>query len=476
MIGYRKKTKIVATIGPASEDRETLLNMIKAGVNVIRVNFSHAEEQTVEKWVKLVRGINEEYGFTVSLLADLQGPKLRVGVVKEGVVVKSGDLITFTNEKIEGDENQVYMSYPQFARDVKVGEKILLDDGKLIFEVVETNLRDKVKARVIQGGPLKSKKGVNLPNTKVSLPALTEKDIKDALTAIKYEFDWIALSFVRHVEDVNDLKKLIQANVSHKIPIIAKIEKPEAITNIKEIVDAVDGVMVARGDLGIEIPMEKVPLIQKNLVSLCKISCKPVIIATQMMESMIDGLTPTRAEVNDVANSVLDGADAVMLSGETSVGKYPVEVIENMAKIICNVEDDQHIQVPPHAPVRGSDRYITDMICYNAAEMVDQVSAKAIVTLTQSGYTAFQISSHRPLADIIVFTSNKRVITMLNLLWGVRAFLYEGLKSTDETVVEVNREAREKGFVVSGDYVINLNAMPSFGNGLTNTLRLTQIS
>jgi pyruvate kinase len=475
MNGYRKKTKIVATIGPASEDKEILLKMFQAGVNVVRVNFSHAEEEIVEKWVHLVRSINKEYGFSVALLADLQGPKLRVGIVKEGTVVNSGDEITFTNENVEGDAEKVYMSYPQFAQDVKVGEKILLDDGKLIFEVVETNRKDKVKAKVIQGGALCSKKGVNLPNTKISLPALTEKDIKDALTAIKYDFDWIALSFVRHVEDVNDLKKLIQANSNHKIPIIAKIEKPEAITNIDEIITVVDGIMVARGDLGIEIPMEKVPLIQKKLVSMCKVACKPVIIATQMMESMIDGLTPTRAEVNDVANSVLDGADAVMLSGETSVGQHPVEVIENMSKIISNVEDDHHIQVPLHYPKKGSDRYITDMICYNAADMVGQVNAKAIITLTQSGYTAFQISSHRPLADIIVFTSNKKVITMLSLLWGVQAFLYEGLKSTDETVVEVNEETKQKGYIKTGDFVINLNAMPSFGNGLTNTLRLTQI-
>ncbi|MDR2122616.1 MAG: pyruvate kinase [Flavobacteriaceae bacterium] len=473
---YKKKTKIVATIGPASEDKETLLQMFKAGVNVVRVNFSHSEEEIVKRWVQLVRNINEEYGFSVALLADLQGPKLRVGIVKEGTVLEAGDIITFTNENIEGNAERVYISYPQFAQDVKVGEKILLDDGKLIFEVVETNLKDKVRAKVIQGGPLYSKKGINLPNTKISLPALTEKDIKDALTAIKYDFDWIALSFVRHVEDVNDLKKLIQIHSNHKIPIIAKIEKPEAIRNSHEIVKVVDGIMVARGDLGIEIPMEKVPLIQKNLVNLCKIACKPVIIATQMMESMMEGLTPTRAEVNDVANSVLDGADAVMLSGETSVGKYPVEVVRNMSKIISNVEDDHQIQVPPHHPKKGSDRYITDMICYNAADMVGQVNARAIITLTQSGYTAFQISSHRPLADIIVFTSNKRIVTMLSLLWGVKAFLYEELKSTDETVVGVNRDVKEKGYVKTGDFVINLNAMPSFENGITNTIRLTQIS
>ena len=475
MSGFRKKTKIVATIGPASEDKNTLLKMFQAGVNVIRVNFSHAEEEVVEKWVRTVRDLNEEHGFSVALLADLQGPKLRVGIVKEGTIVNAGDTITFTNENIEGDAKQVYMSYPQFAKDVKVGERILLDDGKLIFEVLETNLTDKVVAKVIQGGPLKSKKGVNLPNTQISLPALTEKDIKDAITAIKYEFDWIALSFVRHKEDVIDLQNLIKKHCDHKIPIIAKIEKPEAITNIEEIVHVVDGIMVARGDLGIEIPMEKVPLIQKNLVSICKTHCKPVIIATQMMESMIDGLTPTRAEVNDVANSVLDGADAVMLSGETSVGKHPVEVIENMSKIILSVENDHRIQIPLHYPKKGSERYITDMICYNAAVMVGQVGAKAIITLTQSGYTAFQISSHRPLANIIVYTSNKRIINMLSLLWGVKAYLYEGANSTDETVVEVNNNIKQKGYIKSGDFVINLNAMPSFANSLTNTLRLTQI-
>lgn len=475
MSGFRKKTKIVATIGPASEDKNTLLKMFQAGVNVIRVNFSHAEEEVVEKWVRTVRDLNEEHGFSVALLADLQGPKLRVGIVKEGTIVNAGDTITFTNENVEGGAKQVYMSYPQFAKDVKVGERILLDDGKLIFEVLETNLTDKVVAKVIQGGPLKSKKGVNLPNTQISLPALTEKDIKDAITAIKYEFDWIALSFVRHKEDVIDLQNLIKKHCDHKIPIIAKIEKPEAITNIEEIVHVVDGIMVARGDLGIEIPMEKVPLIQKNLVSICKTHCKPVIIATQMMESMIDGLTPTRAEVNDVANSVLDGADAVMLSGETSVGKHPVEVIENMSKIILSVEDDHRIQIPLHYPKKGSERYITDMICYNAAVMVGQVGAKAIITLTQSGYTAFQISSHRPLANIIVYTSNKRIINMLSLLWGVKAYLYEGANSTDETVVEVNNNIKQKGYIKSGDFVINLNAMPSFANSLTNTLRLTQI-
>lgn len=470
----RKKTKIVATIGPTSENKETLLAMFKAGVNVIRVNFSHAEESEVAHRVKLVREINQEYGFSTALLADLQGPKLRVGIVKEGAMLQAGDILTFTNEKIEGDLKRVYMSYPQFARDVKEGEIILVDDGKLIFEVVETNKTTEVKAKVIQGGPLKSKKGVNLPNTKISLPALTEKDIKDALLAIKYEFDWLALSFVRHVEDLNDLKQLIQKNCSYKIPIIAKIEKPEAIENLNEIVDAADGLMVARGDLGIEIPMEKVPLIQKSIVDKCKIARKPVIIATQMMESMLDSLTPTRAEVNDVANSVMDGADAVMLSGETSVGIYPVQVIETMSKIIRRVEDDLHIKVPPHYPTL-SDRYITDVICYNAANMVSQVDAKAIVTLTTTGYTAFQISSHRPLAHIIVFTSNKRITTMLNLLWGVTAYNYEAQKSTDETVVEVNKIITDYDFASEGDLVINLNAMPSFGNGMTNTLRLTAI-
>lgn len=474
---FSKKTKIVATLGPATNSKEIIREMIFEGVDVFRINFSHAEYSEVERRVKWIREINEEEQLNVGILGDLQGPKLRIGVVKEGSFLLPGDILTFTNEKVEGDSKKVYMTYELFAQDVKVGERILVDDGKLIFEVIETNLKDEVKARVIQGGPLNSKKGVNLPNTKISLPALTEKDMRDALFAMKINLDWIALSFVRNAQDVVDLKNLIRKNADHKIPIIAKIEKPEALSNIDEILLHCDALMVARGDLGVEIPMEEVPTAQKSLVDAAKLAKKPVIIATQMMESMITSLSPTRAEVNDVANSVMDGADAVMLSGETSVGKYPVQVIKTMAKILRSVENDQHIQVPPHRPTDTSDdRFITNVVCYEASKMSENVKTKAIVTITYSGYTAFQISSHRPSAGIYVFTPNRRILGMLNLLWGVRAFYYKGDKSTDETVIEVNMYLKERGIVTYGDYIINLNAMPVFRKGITNTLRLTVLT
>mgnify|MGYP003297601732 FL=1 len=365
------------------------------------------------------------------------------------------------------------MNYKQFPQDVSPGEQVLLDDGKLIFEVIETDKKARVKARVIQGGELKSKKGVNLPNTNISLPALTKKDIKDAIFAIKQDVDWIALSFVRHKQDVDDLRKLIQEHGKYDIPIISKIEKPEALVNIKEIVKASNALMVARGDLGVEVPAEEVPIVQKELVQRAKIARIPVIVATQMMESMIDGLTPTRAEVNDVANSVMDGADAVMLSGETSVGKYPVEVIQATRRIVVSVENSSLIQVPRKAPKNKNDRFVTKSVCYHAATMADEIDAKAICTLTNSGYTAYQISAWRPSASVLVFTSNPRILAQLNLLWGVKGRLYEGSGSTDDTVKEVNAMAKEKGYVKEGDLIINLVAMPLADRGKVNTLRVS---
>jgi pyruvate kinase len=471
-----KKTKIVATLGPACSSKEIIKNMIDAGVNVFRINFSHADYTDVKERIDIIRGLNEEFGYTTAILADLQGPKLRVGVMKEDVVVSKGDIITFqTAEDIPGTAERVYMNYKEFPRDVKPGEKILLDDGKLMFEALETNGTTEVVCRVIQGGPLKSKKGVNLPNTKVSLPALTKKDVKDALFAIENEVDWIALSFVRTPKDLEELQDLIAKHSSYKIPIIAKIEKPEAVENIDKIVAFCDGLMVARGDLGVEVPAEEVPLIQKKLIHRAKTARIPVIVATQMMETMITSLTPTRAEVNDVANSVMDGADAVMLSGETSVGNYPVEVIETMTKIIKSVEDSPLIQVPHNPPHVRTKRFITKSICFHAAVMANEIKAKAISTLTNSGYTAFQISAWRPTAHILVFTSNKRILTQLNLLWGVRSFYYDKFASTDDTVEDVNMIAKAKGFVDKGDMVINLAAMPIADKGMVNTLRVSDI-
>ena len=362
-----KKTKIVATLGPATSSKDVIRDMIKAGVDVFRINFSHADYEDVRERITIIRELNEELGIFTAILADLQGPKLRVGVMAGEVVVSPGDEIVFeTGEPFEGDAERVYMNYKNFPRDVNPGERILLDDGKLIFEILETDHKQKVKTRVIQGGPLKSKKGVNLPNTNISLPALTEKDVKDAIFAIGEEVDWIALSFVRYSQDLIDLQNLIRDNSEHKIPIVAKIEKPEAVQNIDKIVSYCDGLMVARGDLGVEIPAQEVPLIQKKLVLRAKKARIPVIIATQMMETMITSLTPTRAEVNDVANSVMDGADAVMLSGETSVGNYPVQVIEKMTSILKSVESSDLIKVPQEPPHIRTKRYITKSVCYHA--------------------------------------------------------------------------------------------------------------
>lgn len=471
-----KKTKIVATLGPACSTKEVIKNMIDAGVNVFRINFSHADYDDVKERINIIRELNEEYGYTTGILGDLQGPKLRVGVMKEDVVVHPGDVITFTTaEDIPGTAQRVYMNYKEFPSDVNPGERILLDDGKLIFEVLETDRKTEVKATVIQGGPLKSKKGVNLPNTKVSLPALTKKDIKDAIFAIENQVDWIALSFVRTPKDLEELQDLIAKHSAHKIPIVAKIEKPEAVENIDKIVAFCDGLMVARGDLGVEIPAQEVPLIQKKLIHRAKTARIPVIVATQMMETMITSLTPTRAEVNDVANSVMDGADAVMLSGETSVGNYPVQVIETMTKIINSVEDSPLIQVPHNPPHIRTKRFITKSVCYHAAIMANEIKAKAISTLTNSGYTAFQISAWRPSAHVLVFTSNRNILTQLSLLWGVKSFYYDKFVSTDDTVDDVNKIAIEKGFVQKGDMIVNLAAMPVAEKGMVNTLRISEI-
>ncbi len=471
-----KRTKIVATLGPATSTEEILRQMILEGVDVFRVNFSHADYEVVKNTISLIRKLSQELDVPIAVLGDLQGPKLRIGTMKEEVVVQPGDELSFiTGEEFEGTRSKVYMNYDNFPKDVNAGERVLLDDGKLIFEVLETNNHDEVKAMVIQGGPLRSKKGVNLPKTNLSLPALTEKDKEDAIFAISQEVDWLALSFVRRADDLKELQALIEAHSEYKIPIIAKIEKPEAVENIDRIVAYCDGLMVARGDLGVEVPAEEVPLIQKELVLTAKRARIPVIIATQMMETMITSLTPTRAEVNDVANSVMDGADAVMLSAETSVGNYPVAVIKTMAKILKSVENSELIRVPEEPPQIKTNRYITKSICYHAATMANEIEAKAICTLTNSGYTAFQISAWRPSAYILAFTSNKRILARLNLLWGVKAFFYDKYVSTDDTVEDVNRIACEQGYVFKGDYLINLAAMPISDKGMVNTLRVSQV-
>jgi len=472
----RKKTKILATLGPATASKEVLRKMMLAGADVFRINFSHADYDAVRERVEMIRELNEELGRNTGILADLQGPKLRVGVMEDGIEVAPGDRIAFkTGEKFVGNKEAVYMTYPEFPRDVKPGERVLLDDGKLIFRVVETNGTDTVVAEVEQGGPLKSKKGVNLPNTNISLPALTPKDIEDAIFAISLQVDWLALSFVRHTQDIKDLQELIAKHSDYKIPIISKIEKPEAITNIDEIVALSDGIMVARGDLGVEVPAEEVPLLQKQLVQKSKEARIPVVIATQMMETMMDSLTPTRAEVNDVGNSVMDGADAVMLSGETSVGQYPVEVVAKMASIIRAVENVDTFCAQAKPPLIRTNRFVSKAVCHHAALLANEVEAKTIMTLTNSGYTAFQVSSWRPKSFILAFTDNRRILGRLNLLWGVYAHYYDEYASTDETVEDIIGIAKQNEYLRKGDMAITLTSMPIEKKGMVNSLRVTEV-
>jgi len=472
-----KKTKIIATIGPSSSSSKTMEQMMLEGVDVFRINFSHVKHNEVKKTIKLIREIDKKLSLNTAIIADLQGPKLRIGKMKKNSSFNEGDKITIDSKsQLVGNSKQLYVNYKNLAKDIKEGENILLDDGKIILKILSTNKKDLITAEVIQGGNIASNKGFNLPNTKISLSPLTEKDIEDAILAIKENVDWLALSFVRSKSDIEHLLKIIDQNSEYRIPVIAKIEKPEALKNIDEIIKVSSGLMVARGDLGVELQSSEIPLIQKKLVAKAKKARIPVIIATQMMESMIESMSPTRAEVNDVANSVMDGADAVMLSGETAVGKYPLEVITTISSIINKVENSNLISLANKRPKdKKSKRYITKSICFSAAKMANDIKAKAISTLTNSGYTAFQISSWRPSTHVLVFTSNKRILTQLNLLWGVKAFFYDGFESTDRTVEQINKIALDNKFLQKGDKVINLTSMPIDKKGMTNTLRISEL-
>ena len=469
------RTKIVATMGPATADKKVLAAMFDAGLDICRINFSHGNYDAVKENVSLIRAINKSEHRHVAILGDLQGPKLRIGEVENNsVMLAEGETITITTQECMGTRERLYITYKQFPQDVKVGEMVLIDDGKIHLQVIQTNGSDDVTCRIISGGILSSKKGVNLPNTRISLPCLTVKDLRDLDFALEHDFDWIALSFVRNVTDIVELKEIIHSK-GKKTRVIAKIEKPEAVREIDKILEVTDGVMVARGDLGVELPMEEVPLLQKMIVTKCINAGKPVIIATQMMESMITSYTPTRAEVNDVANAVLDGADAVMLSAETSVGKYPVKVIEYMSRIIRQVEYHDDIYYRDHEPELKTNTFITDSICYNACKLARQAGVKAIISLTHSGYTAYKLASHRPKAQIFIFTDNKSLLTALSLVWGVRGFYYNKYESTDQTITDLKDYLKTENLVRQDDLVINIASMPMKEKGRTNMMKLSYI-
>jgi pyruvate kinase len=470
-----KKTKIVATLGPASSDKNTLRQMFLEGLNVCRLNFSHGAYEDHAAAIKTIHELNEETGLNVAILADLQGPKIRTDLMTDnGVELITGSEVTVVTEKILGTAERFSINYSQLPQDVTPGERILLDDGKIALEVISSDGTKEIRLRVIHGGILSSKKGVNFPNTKISMPSLTPKDLLDLEFALDQNVDWVGLSFVRSARDIIELKHII-ASRKCKAKVIAKIEKPEAIDDIDEIIKESDGLMVARGDLGVEIPYQNVPIIQKMLINKCILMARPIIVATQMMESMISNITPTRAEVNDVANAVLDGADAVMLSGETSVGKFPVEVIRTMANIVKEMEKFDGIYNKEEIPEKNQERFISDSICFNACRLSQRVEASAIITMSFSGYTAYKTASQRPKAPIYVFTSNQQILTQLNLVWGVRAFYYDKHISTDHTIADIKYLLKKAELVQQGDLVINIASIPLEDLGSSNMLKLSYV-
>lgn len=474
-VNHHQKTKILATIGPASSSIEALLDLVKAGVNVFRLNFSHGAHSQHQEVIDNILEINKKYNVHIGILADLQGPKLRIGKIENNALeINPGDVLTFVNEECLGTKEKIYMSYELFASDVKVGEKVLVDDGKIVLEVISTNGVNEVKLMVLFGNILSSNKGVNLPDTVVTQPSLTEKDLEDLEYVLTQPVNWIALSFVRQAKDVKDLQRRIKAK-KHFAKVVAKIEKPEAIANIKEIIKASDAIMIARGDLGVEVPIEKLPGLQKMIIAKCIQKAKPVIVATQMMESMITNPSPSRAEVTDVANAVLDGTDAVMLSGETSVGNHPALVVEAMRRIIGEAEASYHMIGKRPQPDPDAETFLSDVLCLNAPRLAEEVNAKAILGMTVNGYTAFKISSYRPKPDIHIFSDKPHMLSTLSMVWGVKCYLYTKFTTTDETIEDVNEMLKDEGVVEAGDIVINTGSMPLHKRFRTNMLKITVI-
>ena len=468
-----RKTKIIATIGPKTSSKEKLRLLIEKGVNVCRLNFSHLSHEEAQRIISNIKETNQELNVHTAILADLQGPKIRVDDFERSVILKKGEEVVFSTKR---KKNTIYINYSGFAKDVKPKDKVLLDDGKLTLEVVSTNKKNTVVLRVVFGGVLHSRKGVNLPSTTISLPCLTKKDKKDIEFILSQKIEWVGLSFVRKAKDIKSLKKIIDSrNSLHKV--IAKIEKPEAIKNIDAIIDVADAVMVARGDLGVEVPPQKVPVYQKMIVNKCIIKAKPVIIATQMLESMTETPTPTRAEVNDVANSVIDGADALMLSGETSTGKHPLKAVDSMRKIIRDIESSEH-SISKNTELRElqkDGRFFSNAICLNATQIAKQTKAKSIITITYSGFNTIKVSSFRPQSFIYAFTNNHSILNTLSLVWGVQGFYYEGASTTSQTIKETKEILKKQKYLRKGDIVVNIASMPARERGTTNMIKVSKI-
>ena len=472
------RTKIVATVGPACDTYDKLLELVKAGVNVFRLNFSHGSHENKTTIIEHIRKINKTEPYNIAILADLQGPKLRVGDIENGALkIEPGEILTFTSkEKVVGTKDRIYVSYPDLHKDVNEGEKILIDDGKLEVVVTSITPSGDVKVSVTHGGILLPKKGVNLPDTAISLPAMTEKDMEDFEFIVQHELDWVALSFVRKAEDIINLKKMLVGRNS-PVKVMAKIEMPSALADLRNIIVESDGVMVARGDLGVELPVEKVPMAQRDIIRKCIHRGKPVIVATQMMESMIDRVKPNRSEITDVANAVIEGADAVMLSAETATGQHPTLVVETMRKIIIEVEKteyrynrEQDLRPQAHSP-----SFLSDAICYNACKIANDISANALIGMTQSGYTAFMLSSYRPKSPMYIFTKRRYLVNQLSLSWGVRAFYYDEEDSLDAIFFDQIVILKKRAFLNPGDIVVSTGSTPVHLHLPTNVLKITKV-
>lgn len=472
------KTKIVATLGPASKSEQVIWGMIEAGADVFRINLSHGDREQWDSLVEVIRKVSSEMGEEVAILADLQGPKIRTGETPlGGIKLNTGDIVTLTTRQVSMESGLISINYKDFAKDVKAGERVLIDDGKLTLLIRSSDMKSEVQAEVLNGGVLTSRKGVNLPNTVLSLPALTSRDRENLEWIMKSDIDWVALSFVRSSGDIRALRDAMKMYPRGFYPgIIAKIEKPEAVADIDPIIRAADAIMIARGDLGVEIPFEQVPFIQKSIIQKCIKHGRPVIVATQMLEGMLTSMQPTRAEINDVANSVIDGADALMLSGETSAGPYPVEAVATMHKVIEQAEMFEDIYYRTGQVIgTGGDRFITDTLCSSAVNMAYETNAKSIVAYTHTGYTAIKISSHRPNARVVVFTPQPFVIRKLQLVWGVKGFIAPDIEPGTNVPESMRSLLNQQGVLQPGELVVHLSSFPMQGKGKTNMVLLAQV-
>lgn len=476
MLSSARRTKIVCTLGPSSNTLEGIENLYRAGMNVVRINFSHGSHEDHAKTIGYVRQIARKYQYSIPVLMDLQGPKIRVGQMKDGAqIINEGSMVKLTSADVVGSAELIPIDYPKLSEDAAEGNQILIDDGLMELRIIKKNETSMV-AKVVVGGLLKSRKGVNLPDVDISMSSLTEKDIEDLEFGLDIGVDFVAMSFVRSARDVQDVISRVRAKGSNAA-IIAKIEKPEAVHVIDEIIEEADGIMVARGDLGIEIPSEQVPLVQKTIIDRCRIAGKPVITATQMLDSMISNPRATRAESSDVANAVMDGTDAVMLSGETAAGKYPVEAVKTMVKIIKSVEENSpaiYYSLKYRKP-DWKEKQVIESLAYSCVTIADNVDAKAISTITHSGNTARRIAKFRPQVPIIAFTESKIVRRQLNLVWGVESVRLDEIFDTDMSVKMMEDYLVKDGLVNKGDRVIIATGIPLAKRGRTNMIKVSTI-